>query len=152
MQRVSERMRQENAKEKVDVGCKFLKLSESNFKPWDNLEEKDSGLYSTQMELYVDLLRKGWKPKNVIWEVTLKEGYSLTSAIEKIPSAKDATIYHVSDPDKDQSFHICLDDKIKLGDLKIINLKQDDLFICRDVALDDEAAANLALQCRLKTI
>lgn len=25
-------------------------------------------------------------------------------------------------------------------------------FICRDVALDDEAAANLALQCRLKTI
>jgi hypothetical protein len=26
------------------------------------------------------------------------------------------------------------------------------LFVCRDVALDDESAANLALQCRLKTI
>jgi adenine-specific DNA-methyltransferase len=28
----------------------------------------------------------------------------------------------------------------------------EDLFVCRDVALDDSAAANLALQCRLKTI
>lgn len=31
-------------------------------------------------------------------------------------------------------------------------LGQDDLFICRDVALSDELAANLALQCRLKTL
>jgi adenine-specific DNA-methyltransferase len=31
-------------------------------------------------------------------------------------------------------------------------LGKDDLFICRDIALDDELAANLALQCRLKTI
>jgi hypothetical protein len=34
----------------------------------------------------------------------------------------------------------------------VLNLAKDDLFICRDVALDDEAAANLALQCRLETI
>jgi len=33
-----------------------------------------------------------------------------------------------------------------------LNLEKDALLICRDVALDDEAAANLALQCRLKTI
>jgi len=26
-------------------------------------------------------------------------------------------------------------------------LSQDDIFVCRDVALDDEAAVNLALQC-----
>jgi adenine-specific DNA-methyltransferase len=30
--------------------------------------------------------------------------------------------------------------------------QKDDLFICRDVAIDDKTAANLALQCRLKTI
>jgi adenine-specific DNA-methyltransferase len=85
-------------------------------------------------------------------EVALKEGYSLTSKIEKTAAAKNATIYRVSDPEKQQAFRICLADKIPLGDLKSINLKQDDLFICRDVALDDEAAANLALQCSLKTI
>jgi hypothetical protein len=31
-------------------------------------------------------------------------------------------------------------------------LDKDDVFICRDSALDDQLAANLALQCRLKTI
>ena len=33
-----------------------------------------------------------------------------------------------------------------------LGLTAEDLFICRDVALDDTAAANLALQGRLKTI
>jgi adenine-specific DNA-methyltransferase len=60
--------------------------------------------------------------------------------------------FRVTDPDKEQSFTICLDNAISLDDLSGLNLEKDDLFICRDVALDDEAAANLALQCRLKTI
>jgi len=55
-------------------------------------------------------------------------------------------------PRKKQSFFICLDNQIDLANLNGLNLSQDDTFVCRDVALDDEAAANLALQCRLKTI
>ena len=69
--------------------------------------------------------------------------YLNSSANEKINSAKMK---------KEQSFYICLDDSINLENLSPLNLGKDDLFICRDVALDDEAAANLALQCRLKTI
>ena len=136
----------------MDLGFKVLQLSQSNFRVWEGLEEKQLTLYSKEMELHIDPLRKGWKAENVIWEVAIKEGYSLTSKIEKISGVKNATVYRVSDPDKEQSFHICLDDRIKLGDLKSVQLKQDDLFICRDIALDDEAAANLALQCRLKTV
>ena len=60
--------------------------------------------------------------------------------------------YRVTDPDRDQSFTICLDDHIDLADLSGLDLSPDDIFVCRDVALDDQAAANLALQCRLKTI
>ncbi len=33
-----------------------------------------------------------------------------------------------------------------------LRLSADDFFVCRDVALTDALAANLALQCRLKTI
>ena len=58
----------------------------------------------------------------------------------------------VTDPNKQQSFYICLDDKVRLADLKPLNLARNTLFVCRDVALDDETAANLALQCRLRTI
>jgi hypothetical protein len=33
-----------------------------------------------------------------------------------------------------------------------MELKPDDLFVCRAIALDDAAAANLELQCRLRVI
>jgi adenine-specific DNA-methyltransferase len=62
------------------------------------------------------------------------------------------TVYRVADPEREQSFAICLDDQITLAALTPLQLAKDDLFVCRDSALDDEAAANLALQCRLKTI
>ena len=51
-----------------------------------------------------------------------------------------------------QSFRVCLDDELKAATVKELNLKRSDLFICRDVAIDDKLAANLALQCRLKSI
>ena len=57
-------------------------------------------------------------------------------------------IYDVLDPDTDQNFIICLDDQIRADFSKNCELKADTLLICRDVALDDSAAANLALQCR----
>jgi len=47
---------------------------------------------------------------------------------------------------------ICLDEQVRADLSQNYELKIDDLFVCRDLALDDSAAANLALQCRLKTI
>lgn len=61
-------------------------------------------------------------------------------------------VYDVGDPDTGQKFIICLDDEIRADLSKSCELTKDTLFICRDIALDDSAAANLALQCRLKTI
>ncbi|MGB6875853.1 MAG: site-specific DNA-methyltransferase [Candidatus Acidiferrales bacterium] len=138
--------------EPEDLGFQLLKLSESNYKPWTGVEEKDSDSYGKTMELYTDPLVVGWKPENVIVEVILKEGFDLNSRIEKLPGIKGNTVYHVSDPERGQNFRICLDDALKPATIKVLSLSKDDLFICRDKALDDGTAANLALQCRLKTI
>ena len=81
--------------------------------------------------------------------MALKEGYGLNVTVE--PTAVKE-VQRVSDPDKNQSFYLTLAGKLVLQDLRPLDLKKDDLFICRGAALDDEAAANLALQCRLKTI
>jgi hypothetical protein len=62
------------------------------------------------------------------------------------------SVQKVSDPQNGQNFYICLDDKINLKELKALNLKKDDLFICRESALDEETAADLSTECRLKTI
>ena len=135
-----------------DSGFKVFKLAESNSRPWVGVEEKDPEEYAKQMELYLDPLMEGWKAENVIYEAALKEGYSLTCRIEKVDKVIKNTIWKVSDDDKEQSFHICLDEKIDEEAVKALGLNTDNLFICRDIALTDELAANLALQCNLKVI
>ncbi len=135
-----------------DLGFKVFKLSVSNFKPWTGEVKADVKDYVKQVEMFTDPLVDGWKAENVLYEVAVKEGYGLNCKIEKIKEVKDYEVFRVTDPDKEQSFTVCLDEKIRLKGLKPLALKKDGLFICRDRALDDETAANLALQCRLKTI
>lgn len=135
-----------------DLGFKVFKLTESNYRQWTGVAEKDGDAAAKQMDMFTDPLLPGWKPVDVIYEVALKEGYALTCSIEELTGVKGNTIYRVTDRDRDQSFRICLDDKLKDSGVKALELGKDDLFICRDMALTDELAANLALQCNLKTI
>lgn len=135
-----------------DLGFKVFKLTESNYRPWQGAEKAEPEAYARQMALHADPLVDGWKAEDVIWEVALKEGFGLGSRIERLEGVKDCALYRVTDPDKDQYFIICLEDTVELDALKPLELGSEDLFICRDSAITDEAAANLALQCRLKTI
>jgi adenine-specific DNA-methyltransferase len=143
-----------------DLGFKVFKLAPSNYRQWDvgadlvsAQTQPDAAAYARQAELFADPLVEGWLPENVLYEVALKEGYGLNIVVEDLTGLGDLSgLYRVTDPDKGQSFYFTLAGKIALRDLRPLDLKKDDLFICRDSALDDEAAANLALQCRLKTI
>ena len=143
---------QETRETPEDLGFKVFKLAPSNYRPWRGLDKDTPDAYAQQMALFTDPLVDNWAAQNVIYEVALKEGYGLNCRVEPLPAIPGNTVYRVTDPDKEQSFTICLDDAIGLENLRALSLAKDDLFICRDVALDDEAAANLALQCRLKTI
>jgi adenine-specific DNA-methyltransferase len=136
-----------------DLGFKAFKLSSSNFRQWQDLPpETDAEEYARQMELFNDPLLENWTPHDVLYEVALKEGYSLTSRIEAVAPDEDGEIWRVTDDDKKQHFHICLSDNVSLERVQALCLGKDDVFICRGAALDDTVAANLALQCRLKTL
>jgi len=141
-----------NGETPEDLGFKIFKLAESNYRPWKGAEEKDPEAYAKQMELYLDPLVEGWNEKNVIYELALKEGYSLNSRIEKVVETTENKIWKVTDDEKEQSFFACLDDNLKEESFKSLALNTDSLFVCRDKALNDELAANLALQCNLKVI
>ena len=138
-----------------DKGFRVLKLDVSTCRPWVPPEEGldiQAQEYADRMALFTDPLVPGWKAEDVIWEVAVKEGYGLAARIGVDKRINGVTVYRVADAEKGQSFRICLDDKLTLGVVKKLDLSKDELFVCRDVALDDETAANLALQCRLKTI
>jgi len=135
-----------------DLGFRVFKLAGSNYRRWEGVAQDTPTAYTEQMELFADPLVEGWEPLPVILEVALKEGFGLNSRIERVESVEPNAVYEVTDPDKDQSFYICLDDQVRLDSLRPPPLNEETLFVCRDAALDDETAANLALQCRLKTI
>ena len=134
-------------------GVKVFKLTESNYRSWEGVPENDHESYVEQMHLLLEEpLVDGWVPENVIYEVALKEGYRLDSLIERVTGLDRNTIFRVSDVDQEQAFYICLDEELFQDDIDKLGLTNDDLFVCRDKATDDTKAANLALQCRLKTI
>ncbi len=135
-----------------DLGFRVFKLAQSNYRQWRGLEERDGEAWAQEMELFIDPLLPGWKPEDVIWETAIKQGYGLASTIEELGGIKTNRVWRVFDPDSEQSYRICLDDKLKDKTVAEFHLAKDDLFICRDVALTDEQAANLALQCKLKTV
>jgi adenine-specific DNA-methyltransferase len=142
-----------------NLGFKVFKLAPSNIQPWRGVDERTPAAYAQQMELFQDPLVESWQAEAVIYEIALKEGYSLNCRIAPISptpqmggQGPELRVYRVTDPNSEQSFAICLADRITLADLHGLNFSEDDTFICRDAALDDEAAANLALQCELKTI
>ena len=136
-----------------DLGFKLFKLAPSNFQSWFGVAQAEGGEYARQMALFADALVEGWTPERVVAEVALKEaGFGLNYRTERAEAVKQQTVFRVVDDEREQHFYICLDDQLRLETLRPLELQREDLFVCRGKALDDEAAANLALQCRLRTI
>ena len=134
----------------ANVRC--FKIAASNTRRWKGVEERTLESYQVQLDAFMDTLTPGWKVDDVVWEVALREGYSLTSRVEPIAAPSGGTFHRVTDPERGWSFIIGLDNALTFEQVRALGLGRDDLFVCRDTALDDTLAANLALQCRLKVI
>jgi adenine-specific DNA-methyltransferase len=135
-----------------DVGLRVFRLERSHYRQGTDVQESDAERYLQHSEQILGPLVDGWMPEQVVWEVALKEGYGLDARIERMRDSAGNTFYRVRDERRDQALLLCLDGKLNRSALKRVSLSKRDLFICRDVALDDETAVQLAQQCRLKVI
>lgn len=135
-----------------DQGFRAFRLGASNIRRWTGVEDKTPEGYLKQMEAFADTLVPGWHAEDVIWEVALREGYPLTASVTAIGEGAPPKCWRVCDAESGRAFTICLAETIDLSAVKPLGLTKDDLFVCRDTALDDTIAANLALQCRLKVL
>src|SRR5690625_4666323 len=75
---------QEEGKE-VDTGFKVLKLSDSNFKQWRQLDGKDKDALAEQINLFVDPVAEGATTENMVYELLLKSGKDLNSTLRPFP-------------------------------------------------------------------
>jgi adenine-specific DNA-methyltransferase len=66
-----------------DLGFKVLKLDDSNFKQWQQIEGKDAKALAEQMKLFVDPVSENATIENMVYELLLKSGKDLNSKIEK---------------------------------------------------------------------
>lgn len=142
--------------EKVNTGFRVFKLAASNYKTESDVQTDDLQNYISQLEEALDPLREGWDEEDVLYEIALKEGYPLDSTIASVEGLATNTVFRITAPDGPQACHVCLDAELAETDIACFLYAEatdkDSVFICRDAALDDTLAANLALQCHLKTI
>lgn len=79
----------ENLKAKIgqlknqDLGFKVLKLEDSNFKQWQQIENKNVEALEKQMKLFIDPVSESATIENMVYELLLKSGKNLNSTIEK---------------------------------------------------------------------
>lgn len=79
----------ENLKSKIeqlktqDLGFKILKLEDSNFKQWQQIEGKDTKALAEQMKLFVDPVSKSATIENMVYELLLKSGKGLNSTVRQ---------------------------------------------------------------------
>ena len=136
-----------------DLGFKVFKLAPSTFRHWQPPQDADPDALEQQLALFDGGLEPDADPLHAIYEVILKEGYSLNARIEPVETLKVSKTFRVYDEGDDEAFfYICLDDEIHQAALDALPLDKETTFICLDTALDDSQKVNLAMQCLLKVI
>ena len=141
----------------INDGFKVFKLDKSNYiineklsvNPQTNRDDLIKQL--KQSLLKEDHLIKDYKDIDIVYEVILKEGYSLNSKVEEI-KILDTNIYKVVDNSK--KCYITFDsvDTDIIKEKEFIGLSKDTLFVCLDKGLTDSDKSNLSLTFQLKTI
>jgi adenine-specific DNA-methyltransferase len=135
----------------IDDGFKVFKLDKSNYKVWEELEAGDVTVEDVekQLKLFDDTLIEGYREIDVIYEIIIKEGYSLNSKIKKL-NIDEYDVYKIEDEDK--SFYVTLEEKIDESIIENFDYDDETLFVCLDSALKDSDKINISLRLNLKSI
>ena len=134
------------------LGFRCLKLDRSNFVEWEPYLKKDF----TQLELRFQQTEmpiiEGWTPENLLVEILLLQGFPLDSRIHPLPEFKKNDIKEVSSDFCQHRLYVCLDAKVHPETVAALHLHPEDILVCLDSALSDEAKIQLSDQCNLKVI
>lgn len=124
----------------LDLGFKAFKLSNSNYSIW-NEDIANSDDLKKQIKLFESALISNYKDIDVLYEILIKEGYSLNAKIDTL-EGKSNIVYKISD--NLRQLYVCLDKKINANIINELKLTKEDIFVCLDSALDDSFKLNLS--------
>jgi adenine-specific DNA-methyltransferase len=115
IQKIKEEQKQQKLSidDKQDLGFKVFKLDRSNFKTWDGFT-KD---IQTTLTDNIEQIKKSTDKDATLYELLLKEGFSLTEDINKFQFS-DKQVYSINVDER--KLLICLEDKLTLDLFKEI--------------------------------
>jgi adenine-specific DNA-methyltransferase len=133
-------------------GVKYLRLSKSSFKKWQDFKGTDI----TDLESTLDLfnqspLRDDWNKNKLLMETMLLEGFPLDSVLQKSTVGKNK-VYQVQTDELEHQLHICMDEKIDDQTIAMLQLNSHVTFICLDSAISNVNKLRLSDKGLIKTI
>ncbi len=102
---------------KPDRGFRVFKLAESNFTPWDADAPQDGGALNQQIGMHVEHIRAERTERDLLYEVILKAGLSLTVPVETLQLA-GKTVYRLTGIDG--PLLVCLERGLTLDVMRAI--------------------------------
>ena len=142
-----------NEKKKQDLGFKVFKLAKSNIKIWEDHKNTDLQAFQSSLFDFENPLVEEWNEADIVTEIQLLEGFPLHSKIEQVSNFSENRVYQISSEYIGHKLFICLEEKLKPETIVQVNsLASEDVFICLDNSLTDEAKLQLADGCNIKTI
>ncbi len=135
-----------------DLGFKVFKLARSNFKAWQDYNGENVQELETLFDQAETPLVTGWKEDDLLTEIILQQGFPLDSKITLQSDFKQNKVRLIESEACDHRLFVCLDPKIKEDTIKHLELRADDIFVCLDSALTDQAKMRLSDICQLNII
>ena len=144
-----ERLKRAIAKNDYKDGFKLFTLTPSNYNISQAYKGTNAKELLKQERLFSENpLVKNYQPENLVYEILLKNNFSLHSIIQQ-----QGDFWIVTDEENEQKIYLTLANKIDEQTLKNFKLdKAKDLLICLDKILDDTLKQNLHRDYNLKII
>jgi adenine-specific DNA-methyltransferase len=122
-----------------DRGFRVFKLDESNFKTWESEKPKDAQALAKQLELHVNHVRDGRTSNDLLFEILLKSGFPITTAVATLTIA-GKQIYSVAGG----ALLICLERELTLDLIRAIAERRPERVACLDAGFagNDQLKAN----------
>lgn len=137
---------------KFDKGFAVYRLEKSNIKKWNQYVGNDVEQLELKLEDHLDsYFSEGSTEKDIVIELMLHEGFPLDSEIYNKESGNN--LWVVSHTDVPFKLVVCLENRIEDTTVQyLVTNYENDVFICLDDALSDQAKITLSETTKVKTI
>ncbi len=143
-----ERLRRAIKKYDFKAGFKVFSLAPTNYNTLKPYNGDDVKVLLEQEKLFTQKpLCDNFEPINLVYEIILKQGFSLNAKIEH----KD-DFYLIEDAELDRKLAITLQNPINTEQIEALKLTTDDILVCLDSALTDTQKVNFSRNFNLRVI